>query len=521
MRNTKNRNNCTAYRCAIRGLAAILGCLLLAAALVAQTTGSGVIQGTVTDPTGAVIAATKVTVENIATAQKRTTTTNQVGFYLFPALLPGDYTLSAEAGGMQTWQGKLTLPVGQTAVVDIAMSLGSTLSQVTVAGDVTPLLTLNSATLANTLERTRIEELPLNGRFLQNLVASTIPGVEGNANAPKVNGLSRGATEFLQDGVNLANRDEDTHIGSRPPGVDTVQEFRVESSNSSAKMSRPVEIIISTRSGTNQFHGSLFETARNNGLGVARRREEYWSKAPHLVRNEFGASGGGPVRIPHVYNGTNRTFFFFAFEGYRNAQASSFSTNLPTAAMRQGDWSKLTDTAGRPVTLYDPWTTDSVTWQRQPFLGNVIPLMREGPAAKYLYSVTPLPTMPDMNPIIQNNYTGFAAFTQREHTETLRVDHRLSEHDQIFVRYTFGKTYQPDLLSGAMPPTTDGKTGLGYRLATTQNAVLSWMHTFSPTFFSETLVLRPEEDCRTSPASQRELGQNWFADPLALPACRK
>ena len=442
------------------------------------------------------IAATKVTIENIATAQKRTTTTNQVGFYLFPALLPGDYTLSAEAAGMQTWRGQLTLPVGQTAVVDIAMSLGSTLSQVTVAGDVTPLLTLNSATLANTLERTRIEELPLNGRFLQNLIATTVPGVEGGADAPKVNGLNTGATEFLQDGVNLANRDQPgAHISSRPTG------HRYGAGIPGREQ---------------QLVGQDEPPGRNHHLHPKRRQPVAWLPVRNGAEQRTGGSaptagvlvqgaapgaqrvrglGRRPVYIPKVYNGRNRTFFFFAWEGYRNAQASTLSTNLPTEAMRQGDWSALTDGNGRHVTLYDPWTTDSVTGQRQPFRNNVIPLAKESPAAKYLYGVTPLPTMPGINPIIADNYIGLQSYTQRERTVTLRVDHRISERDQIFARYTVGKKYQPGgLTQWAMPPTTEGKTGLSFTLATPQNGVFSWIHTFSPTFFSETLVSGLNED---------------------------
>ena len=476
----------------------VLACLLLATALYAQTTGGGVIQGTVKDATGAVIPAAKITVENVATSQRHTTSANEVGFYLFPALLPGNYKFAAEAAGMQTWQGQLTLQVGQTAVVDVAMVIGSTASEVTVAGDVTPLLTLDSPTTAGVLERTRIEQLPLNSRFLQNLVVATVPGLEGGGDAPRVNGLTRSAMGFLQDGVDIANREADNaNAGSRPPGIDSVQEFRVETAISSAKMNRPATAIISTRSGTNQFHGSLFETARNNGVGVARQRQDFYTKPPFLVRNEFGASGGGPVYIPHVYNGTNRTFFFFAWEAFRNAQASTISTNYPTVAMRQGDFSGLLDGTGRLQTLYDPWTTDSKTWQRQPFPGNVIPLSKESPVAKYMWSVTALPTMPDVNPLIGNNFSGAYGVTRRDHTETMRLDHRLSERDQIFVRYNFGNRNQPYILdAGLNPPTLDGKTGKAFWLATTQNGLFSWIHTFSPRFFSETLVSGMNEDLR-------------------------
>jgi hypothetical protein len=126
--------------------------------------------------------------------------------------------------------------------------------------------------------------------------------------------------------------------------------------------------MITTKSGTNEVHGSLFETARNSGLGVARARQDNYTKPPHLVRNEFGLSLGGPVWLPKVYNGRNRTFFFFAYEGYQLRQASTRNIAVPTQAMRNGDFGGLVDGAGRRFTLYDPLTTGAApTWLRQPF----------------------------------------------------------------------------------------------------------------------------------------------------------
>ena len=153
----------------------------------------------------------------------------------------------------------------------------------------------------------------------------------------------------------LENR-EWSSIPARQPGLDTIQEFRSETTNSSAKMNRPASFILTTRSGTNDLHGSFFETARNSGLGVARARTDFYTKPPHLVRNEFGASGGGPVYLPKLYNGRNKTFFFFAYEGYRQMQASTRQIAVPTQAMRNGDFSGLRDSQGRLYTLYDPDT---------------------------------------------------------------------------------------------------------------------------------------------------------------------
>jgi hypothetical protein len=175
------------------------------------------------------------------------------------------------------------------------------------------LLSTSSATVATTVERVRIEQLPLNGRSIQNLLTVAVPGLEGSASQPKVYGLRDSAMDIVQDGVNLQDRNTGA-IQSRPPGLDTIEEFRVETSVSSAKLNRPASAIMITRSGTNDLHGSLFLTGRNSGFGVARQRQDTFTKAPHLVRNEFGASVGGPVILPKAYNGKNRTFFFASWE---------------------------------------------------------------------------------------------------------------------------------------------------------------------------------------------------------------
>jgi len=467
--------------------------LWLGVAVWAQT-GAGNIQGTVKDVTGAVIPHAKVLLTHAQTGRQSETTTNEVGFYLFPSVLIGSYRLRVQAAGMKDWEGELLLQTGQTAVVDPVLTVGATATEITVAGDVTPLVTTTSSTLGSVLERTRIEQLPLNGRFFQTLVQVTTPGIEGAASSPRVYGLRATAMEFLQDGAVLTNRDTG-ELSGRPPGLDTIEEFRVETNNSSARMNRPATTIINTRSGSNQLHGALFETHRNNAFGVARRREDFYQKPPHLVRNEFGASAGGPIYLPKLYNGRNRTFFFFAYEAYRNLSATTTSTTMPTMAMRQGDFSGLIDSAGRRITLYDPWTTDSRTWQRQPFPNNTIPLSRQSPLAKYLYSVTPPPTHPDVNPLVAANYYGPAVSNRLDHTETTRIDHRLSDRDHLFLRYTHGNRWAKNRSGESGSPTLlDEAANVTFRPIQDDSGVLSWTHTFSPTFFGEMIATGSNED---------------------------
>src|SRR3954454_21927920 len=315
-------------------------CLALVAGSLCAQTGVGQIQGTTSDSSGAVVPNASVVLENTQTDNRFQTITNEAGLYVFPSLVPGDYRLSVTVPGMQKWEGTATLVAGQRAVINASLEVGRSTEQITVAGDVTPLLSTTSPTVATVVERQRIEQLPLNGRSIQTLLAIAVPGLEGSASQPKVFGLRDSAMDVMQDGVNLQDRNTGS-IQSRPPGLDTIEEFRVETAVSSAKLTRPASAMMITKSGTNDVHGSIFETGRNSGFGVARQRQDTFTKAPHLVRNEFGASLGGPVFLPKIYNGKNKTFFFASWEELRQRQASTTTSAVWTEAMRNGDFNGL------------------------------------------------------------------------------------------------------------------------------------------------------------------------------------
>lgn len=461
--------------------------LLAAAVCMPGQTGTGSVQGTVQDATGSVIPNATVRLRNTQTAGQVETRTNSAGFYLFPAVQKGAYELTMESAGMETWKGTLTLVVGQVAQIDASLKVGSTGTAVTVAGDVTPLVTTTGPTLSNVVEHERIEQLPLNGRFIQGLVLMTTPGLE-NGSVPRLYGL-RYAMEYVQDGALLENRDW-ASLPNRPPGIDSIGEFLVETSNSSAKMSRPGSIVLTTKSGTNEFHGALFETLRNSGLGVARARQDFFAKAPKLVRNEFGASAGGPVLLPKLYNGKNRTFFFVAYEALRLRSEATRGITLPTAEMRNGDFSGLVDAQGRRFTIYDPWSTggQAQNWTRVPYVGNRLPSTRLSPLAKSLYAITPLPTFANINPLVAENWFGTGFSNRNDWTLTTRVDHTLSERDRLFFRYSHSISTAPRTSSGidaGTPTTLDGRGNGAIDEGQTDSGVASWTHTFAPTFFSE------------------------------------
>ena len=474
---------------------AIRLCLVLCLAVPALAqTGAGSLQGVVKDPTGAAIPGAQVKALRVATNQEYQAVANGVGAYALPSLQPGQYALEANAPGMQAWKGEFLLRTGQAAEVDVVLEVGGTSTQVTVAGDVSALISTVSSTMGITVERARIEQLPLNGRNISSMVQSTTPGVETTNSQLRTYGLRGGSMEFVQDGAVLSNRSWGT-VQARPPGLDTVEEFKVETNNSSAKNNRPATAVMTTRSGTNQFHGALFETARNNGLGLARQRQDFYDKAPPLIRNEFGASGGGPVILPKLYDGRNKTFVFLAYEGYLLRQSATQSTTVWTQGMRNGDFSGLVDATGRRITIYDPLSTNTSTYQRTPFVGNQIAASRRSPVASHLFSITPLPTLPEVNPLVASNWFGTQPNRTNQHTGTMRFDHRLSEKNQFFVRYTQGMSSNLATNgNNGSPITLDQSTNIKTIEQQDRTIAVSFTRIFSPTFFSETLVNYGSED---------------------------
>jgi hypothetical protein len=446
------------------------------------------VSGTTRDQTGAVVPSASVTLTNRNTNIALKTTTNETGYYVFPGTLPGPYSLVVEASGMQKFEGTLTVQVQQSAVVDVVLKVGQTVTEVSVQ-DVTPLLQVSNPTLGHVLERKRIEQLPINGRNITTLL-QTVPGMEGT----RAFGLREGSYEISLDGSSQMDRNYGG-VFNRQPGLDSIQEFKVENNSSSAKFTRPTSLILTTKSGTNQLHGSIFETNRNNAIGKARARQESYTKAPFLNRNEFGASAGAPVYIPKLYNGKDKTFWFFAYEGLRNINPQTYSSSVPTEAMRNGDFGQLVDNQGRLSVLYDPWSTDTNTWARTPFPNNTIPNSRQSPLSKSLLAITPQPTLPGVNPNLDFNWIGPVPTFQRSWTTSTRIDHRFSDKDQFYGRYTQGNFRNFSQFYSL--PMLNNVPGTNQTLAPNKALALSWVRTFSPSFFNELLV-----------SGSR---QNWFA----------
>lgn len=493
-------------------LFAVLAVLMWSSQALAQS-GAGSIQGTVTDSTDAVIPGADIHVVNNSTGVATSAKTNSVGFYQVPGLFTGNYTLTVTAPEMKTYRVGIELQVAQTAIVNATMTAGPVTTQVEVSADVVQLTTTDNGTISSTLESNRINQLPMNGRLLLTLAGQTTPGLESTGQ--RANGLMPEALEYVADGVPLTNRNfggEGNSTQAQLPDPDAVQEVRLETTNTSAMYSSPATGIITTKSGTNSLHGSFFETARNNYFGIAKNRNNPANfAAPHLVRNEFGASAGGPIVLPWLYHGKDKSFWFFAYERYSLSNSSNELVSVPTAAMRSGDFSGLVNATGL-VQLYDPSTTtynaacpipEKTTTEvnpycRTPFKNNQISPTSISPVASIYYNLLPLPSpsLADVDPLTGSNLNATNPNFTVIPTITWRLDHAFNENNRAYLRYTsndqtnwalrnYPHNAPSSLAYQGFPVNAAGYQGI---LISNFGTALGYTHVFSPTFFAETIL---------------------------------
>jgi hypothetical protein len=478
--------------------------VLVVSSLAFAQTGTGVVTGTVRDGAQAILANASVMVSNSSTNITRTERSSPAGVYYFGALPPGRYTVVVEAPGFKKWSGSFVLQVGQTVAIDPVLELGEVVITVEVS-DVAPLVSTESA-VSDVKDYQRIRQLPLNGRAISSLFDLT-PGVEGAGNA-RVHGLKIGALEVTADGASTVDR-FGGGIQRVEPGLDTVQEYRIETVGSDARFSRPSTVTLATRTGTNALHGSLFETHRNNAGGlVARRREDTGGNFPMLIRNEFGGSAGGPV-----FDAQKKLFWFAAYEGLRQRQRrfTEYDT-VPTEAMWNGDLSNLVDENGNRWVIYDPLTTDS-QGRRQPFPGNIIPASRISPFARTLSTLTAPPTNGN-NPHLAPNFERFYPDKLDSNKLTVRVDAAPTDRNNLAVSWRRG-TRRGVQEGGFYGQPIEPSAGVGTRRSETEIHNVSISHTriFAPSLLNELMV-----GVQRSSHGQGTLADstNW-ADKLGLP----
>ena len=448
-----------------------LGLLLLAGGVAgAQTAGE--ITGEVRDQSGAVAPNASVTATNTATNVSRSTLTNAAGVYSFPDLTPGPYSVRVTVTGFANAVSNLELQVQQTARIDFTLTVGSAAQTVEVSA-AAELLNTENATVGTVIEEKRISELPLNGRSFFSLVALTPNVTYGFTPAQQASSRLGGTRSTLTmalsgaratwanytlDGITNTDVDFNTYIVL--PSVEAIQEFKVQSGIYPAEFGREAgQVNVSTRPGTNSYHGTAFEFLRNNDLDA--RAYDFSSATRSATnpspgstpyrQNQYGFTLGGPVRIPKIYNGTNRLFFMSNYEGFKSrTTTTSFATTM-TQAMRNGDFSAV------PTALQDPLSRTGAfpNITSSPFPGNQIPVSRIDKNSVLLSNeFFPLPNQPPAPGLPLRNYQYQSKVPVDKDQVTERIDFNESAKSQWFGRYSW--TDESTLTPGITA--TDGTT---------------------------------------------------------------
>ncbi|MGI8785668.1 MAG: TonB-dependent receptor domain-containing protein [Acidobacteriota bacterium] len=467
----------------------------------AQVT-TGTISGTVRDNTGGVVPGAEVAITEVTKGTSQKYLTDDSGAYSAPFLIPGAYEISVEMSGFKRQiRSGIILQVDQKARVDFVLEIGEVTETTTVVGTA-PLVKSDSAELGEVIEERAIRELPLNGRNFAQLVYLA-PGITTGQVGENLSGAStfnpRGASNFnalghhansngwLIDGIDNNEYTFNTVIVT--PSIESVREFKVLTGTYSAEFGRGAGVVsVSTKSGSNDIHGSLFEFLRND---VFDARNFFAlpppAKKPPFRRNQYGAAIGGPVYIPKLYDGRKRTFIFGDYSGLREIRGLTNVNTVPTDKTRNGDFSGFTNLSGQLIRIYDPLTTrrnpnyDSTKpvsssnpqFLRDQFLGNIIPANRIHPVGRNVASIYPLPNQP-------GNFDNFISTANRNVTDNafnVRLDHNFSEKLTMFARYSFDQ-YKLDAPQGQAacclptPPEAAKRFDLGPFVAGIQNTRL-------------------------------------------------
>jgi len=454
--------------------------LFSAANLPAQTT-NGSIQGTVTDPSGAPVGGANVTGRNLDTSLSVATATSDAGLYSLANLPPGRYSVTVEGPNMKNYVREgVTVQTGSTVSLDIQMQLGGVSENVTVSADASQLETATSD-IGATVQQVLVENLPLEvSGTVRNPVQfiTLIPGFVGNVgNDPgsnstddfKVDGGQENSTDVLVDGVSISLVSPNTQWNK---GISTegVQEFKVLQSNFSPEYGESGDGIVSLtiKSGTNDFHGSVYDFYRNRALDANSWVNNTAGVGKSVnTQNDFGATFGGPVRIPHLYNGRDKTFFFVDYEGFRFRTGNNNFQTFPTEAFKSGDFSSLL-----PKTqLYDP-----VTHQAIP--GNILKNDPNFTPSKVVSNILAL--LPTTTGASQNNVLDTTISTTTANLFDIKIDENISDKHRISGGFDYDNT------------NTGGKSNLGplFGSTTPQNtryARISDNYIFTPSIVNQFL----------------------------------
>jgi hypothetical protein len=454
------------------GIAVVM--LSLAVTAYGQTAS---LQGRITDQTGAVVPQARVTATNLGSGVNVSSTTNEQGAYNIPFLQPGIYTVTAEKQGFRAVvRSNVRLAIDQTAGIDMSLQVGEANQTVDVQAGA-ELLQTQTALVGQDIDTKTVSTLPLNGRDYTQLVTlgagATPNGYSRAKNGFSLNGSQTFQNAMLLDGIDNNNYilGTDTgNINALTPSIDAVQEFRVESGNYGAQYGRAAGgvVIVSIKSGTNQFHGSAFEFLRNDALDA----NDFFAnrsglRKPPLRRNQFGGTFGGPII-------RNHSFFFVSYQGERQTSSQSGVTTVPGPSMVEGNFSGL-------APIYNPFNV--VNGVRQQFPGNVIPANLLDPVGLKLAALYPAPNLPGL----VSNYGYNQRFIFNTDQLDSRFDEQISNKDLAFFRYSRGVVENDQ--GAVFAPPGSGGSGFGqYPLNQPSRAwsmVIGETHIFSAALVNE------------------------------------
>jgi len=480
-------------------------CSALFATFLFGQAGTGTITGTLRDPAGAVVANAPVEVRNAETNVPYPTRTTDTGNYTVTQLPPGSYSVTASSTGFKKLiRAGLTVDAGQTLPLDLILEVGSNAESVTVTAEAT-LLKTESGDVSHNVTLSQLDDLPILGIGTANAGSNGIrnpynsvvflPGVSYFANfAMIVNGAPTNTAAYRIEGLDNTNHTVAFAIMQNMPNADAIQEMAIQTSNYAAEFGQAGGGLfnITMKSGGNQYHGTGFEYFVNEDLNAAfpfSYTPEGGKFRPRNRRNDFGGTIGGPVRIPKLYDGRNKTFFFYSYEYYKEALGLGFPDTLPNAKYQAGDFSAIspnggagfdktlgvpstpiaTDGAGNPVfanELYDPTTrttTAGGVGVATPFANNIIPLSRISPVALSIQKV--LPALSNGN--LYNNYAGYNLEARVTSIPSIKIDQVIGSKQKVAFYYHHTNTDAqfttpngnadglPDLITGArgsIPP---------------------------------------------------------------------
>ena len=436
---------------------------------------TGTIQGVVIDTTGAVLPGVDITVRNLDTNQVRTSLTNETGDFLVPLLSVGTYEVTAELPGFQTSvKTGMQLQVEQRMNLTFTLEVGAITDTVTVT-EAAPLVQSDTATVGTIIDAQKIVELPLNGRRFSRIGLLIPTATQNRAGAAdgrdqrdmfSVAGLPARYNNYMIDGIE--NNDNAINMAAVKPSMDSVQEYKILAGTYSAEYGRGggAQVNVVSKTGGNAFHGSIFEFYRDSSMDAKNYFAAPDEPNPPLTRHQFGFSLGGPII-------RDKTFLFIADEVLRLKDTQTRVTQVPTAAMKQGDFSALLEPGhifgGKPIIMRDPFNDNA------PFPGNIIPADRFDRAGREIMKL-----FPDPNQAGKLNFLSASVDNWRWHQPSVRVDHTFSESDSLFFRWNHNILRTDNTFRGSQLP--------GWKYLSrmhTNNGGLVETHVFSPDLINE------------------------------------